>query len=36
LPEYMVPNSLTFFEEFPLNFNGKIDRRAITKALSAD
>ncbi|WP_030823981.1 amino acid adenylation domain-containing protein [Streptomyces hygroscopicus] len=34
LPGYMVPDTLTRFETFPLNANGKIDRRAIGRALA--
>lgn len=34
LPGYMVPDSLTRFESFPLNANGKFDRRAIGRALA--
>jgi amino acid adenylation domain-containing protein len=34
LPEYMVPNSLTVFETFPLNTNGKTDRLALRQALA--
>jgi amino acid adenylation domain-containing protein len=33
LPAYMVPNSLVAFEDFPLNANGKIDRRVLTEEL---
>jgi D-alanine--poly(phosphoribitol) ligase subunit 1 len=29
LPAYMVPRLFRFFEEFPLNANGKIDRKAL-------
>ncbi|MGW4378915.1 amino acid adenylation domain-containing protein [Kitasatospora sp. NPDC004531] len=34
LPSYMVPASLTAFDEFPLNGNGKIDRRRLAEELS--
>ncbi|WP_434444294.1 AMP-binding protein [Lentzea sp. E54] len=34
LPSYMIPASLTAFEEFPLNVNGKVDRRRLAEALS--
>ena len=29
LPVYMIPNSLTKLEEFPINKNGKIDRKEL-------
>ncbi len=35
LPEYMVPRSVRFVPRFPLNSNGKIDRRALTETLGA-
>ncbi|MEU7584315.1 amino acid adenylation domain-containing protein [Streptomyces sp. NPDC041068] len=34
LPSYMVPDTLTPFDRFPLNANGKIDRRALERALA--
>jgi D-alanine--poly(phosphoribitol) ligase subunit 1 len=29
LPEYMIPRKFIFLEEFPLNLNGKIDKKKI-------
>lgn len=31
LPPYEIPSSILFFETFPLNINGKIDRKIIIK-----
>ncbi len=31
LPEYMVPKKIIYLEQFPININGKIDRKAIIK-----
>ncbi|MEL7405447.1 MAG: 4-hydroxyphenylpyruvate dioxygenase [Cyanobacteria bacterium J06558_2] len=30
LPQYMIPNRFIFVEQFPLNPNGKVDRRALS------
>jgi amino acid adenylation domain-containing protein len=30
LPQYMIPSCFTFVAEFPLNLNGKVDRRALS------
>jgi len=34
LPGYMLPDSVVYFETFPLNSNGKIDRRAVAQQLA--
>ncbi|MDN7428166.1 amino acid adenylation domain-containing protein [Burkholderia sp. AU45388] len=34
LPDYMLPDEVVFMDRFPLNGNGKIDRRAVTQALA--
>ena len=34
LPSYMIPASLFFFDVFPRNANGKIDRKAIAQSIS--
>jgi len=36
LPSYMVPRRVTFLTHFPLNVNGKIDRRAIASLLAQE
>lgn len=33
LPDYMLPDSFVYFEKFPLNSNGKIDRRIVAQRL---
>lgn len=35
LPPYMVPRTITAFDTFPLNQNGKVDRRALTDSFIA-
>jgi D-alanine--poly(phosphoribitol) ligase subunit 1 len=34
LPAYMIPRRFTFLESFPLNTNGKADRRRLAEALT--
>ena len=29
IPDYMLPNQFYYTEEFPLNSNGKIDRKKL-------
>ncbi|MGP5014784.1 amino acid adenylation domain-containing protein [Glutamicibacter ardleyensis] len=36
LPEYMIPSKWHFFDTFPLNKNGKIDRAALRTVPSTD
>jgi amino acid adenylation domain-containing protein len=36
LPSYMVPNRFHFISQFPLNPNGKYDRKALAKLLEND
>ena len=31
LPEYMIPSKYMLLKEFPLNFSGKVDRKALPK-----
>ena len=31
LPEYMIPSKFMALKEFPLNFSGKVDRKALAK-----
>lgn len=33
LPDYMLPNKICYLEEFPLNGNGKIDRKLLEQSL---
>ncbi|NLE37353.1 MAG: D-alanine--poly(phosphoribitol) ligase, partial [Pirellulaceae bacterium] len=33
LPDYAVPSRIVYVDDFPLNINGKIDRRAIARML---
>jgi amino acid adenylation domain-containing protein len=35
LPAYMLPNDVRFMAEFPLNANGKVDRKALLAMLEA-
>ncbi|MDX3112518.1 amino acid adenylation domain-containing protein [Streptomyces scabiei] len=34
IPEYMIPRSVTVFDELPLNINGKIDRRTVAAMIA--
>lgn len=33
LPSYMLPNDIRFVEDFPVNPNGKVDRKLLTSSL---
>ena len=35
LPAYMIPKTIYFMDEFPLNVNGKIDRKIIKQKFTA-
>ncbi len=35
LPDYMVPSRVLVVEEFPVNANGKVDRKQLTEQLAA-
>ncbi|WP_329241188.1 amino acid adenylation domain-containing protein [Streptomyces sp. NBC_01478] len=34
IPEYMIPRSVTVFDELPLNINGKIDRQTVAAMIA--
>jgi D-alanine--poly(phosphoribitol) ligase subunit 1 len=34
LPAYMIPRRFSFLESFPMNTNGKADRRRLAEALT--
>ncbi len=36
LPKYMAPREYRMLQEFPLNSNGKVDRKALMKILESD
>lgn len=36
LPEYMIPSKYMLLKEFPLNFSGKVDRKALSKVKDYD
>ena len=33
LPQYMIPSDIIFIKKFPLNFNGKIDRKKLYNSI---
>ncbi len=35
LPAFMIPETVSFFDSFPVSFSGKIDRRAVASMLAS-
>ena len=35
LPNYMIPKKINFLKEFPMNINGKVDRKKLKEIIDS-